>query len=135
MGELSLLGMAVDAFAVIGEWDLVAELHEPNLANLRNGAVWRFGLTIPQAVVVAVTCRALGAAEEAESYYKEAHRVATDLGGAQQSAETDRLYALALIDLGSEEDRERGRELLDAAADGYALLGLDHWASTVRSLR
>ena len=135
MGELSLLGMAVDAFAVIGEWDLVAELHEPNLENLRNGAVWRLGLTIPQAVVVAVTSRALGAIEEAEGYYEEAHRVAADLGGAQQSAETNRLYALVLIDLGSEEERTRGRELLDAAANGYASMGLDSWASTVRGLR
>ena len=135
MGELSLLGLAADAFAVIGEWDLVAELHEPNLQNLRNGAVWRLGITIPQAVLVAVTSRAIGAIEEAEGYYREAHRVAADVGSVHQSAEIDRLYALALIDLGSDEERGRGRTMLDGAADGFASLGLTEWASTVRDLR
>ena len=136
IGEIALLTMATDGFAILGEWGLVAEMHAPTKKALQDGLVWRLGKIMPITVASAVTCRAVGATDEAEGYFREAHRVADEMRcGAYVRAEIDHLYGLALIDLGSEEEAQRGRELLGGATDGYASIGLDRWASIVRDLR
>lgn len=135
IGDIGLLGLAVSGFAALGEWELAAELHEANTKTLEDGLAVALGSLIPFAVVVAMTSRAVGAIEDAEKHYRDARQAAAEVGSFYQSAEIDRLYGLALIDLGSDEERVRGRQLLDAAADAYASGGLSQWASTVRGLR
>ena len=136
IGEIALLTMATDGFTVLGEWALVAEMHEPTMKALQNDLVWRLGKLTPIAASAALTCRAVGKTDEAEYYFTEAHRVADELRcGAYVRAEVDHLYGLALIDLGSEDEAQRGRDLLEGAADAYASIGLDRWAATVRDLR
>lgn len=134
-GDIGLVGMAADALATLGEWDLVRELHETISNYFEEGLRITVGMMIPFQALLAVTCRATGAAVDAERHFQEAHRFAAEPGGAYQSAEINRLYGLALIDLGDAEERQRGRELLDAAGQGYETLGLHHWASVLRALR
>lgn len=135
IGDISLLGLAVSGLAALGEWEIAAELHEANTKTLEDGLAVALGSLIPFAVVVAMTSRAVGAIEDAEKHYRDARQAAAEVGSFYQSAEIDRLYGLALIDLGSDEERVRGRQLLDTAADAYASGGLSQWASTVRGLR
>jgi class 3 adenylate cyclase/tetratricopeptide (TPR) repeat protein len=135
VGDIGLLGMGADGLAILGEWALVAELHGPSIKTLQDGSVWRLGTITPFAAIAAITCRAIGSNDDAERYFAEAHRVAGEVGGKYVSAEIDRLYGLALIDLGSKEEAARGRDLLDGAADAYVSIGLDRWATTVRGLR
>ena len=135
IGGIALVGLSAEAFATLGEWDLVAELHDVTTRILDKGFVVALGSLIPYQVNVALTNRAIGKTEEAEKHYQSAREAATVLRSTYQSAETDRLYGLALIDLGTDEERARGRSLLDAAADAYASLGLTEWASMVRDRR
>lgn len=135
VGDIGFVGMAAQAFATLGEWDVLQELHETIQHYVKEGFLLVIGTLVPFHALLAVTSRAVGKPDEAEKHFAEAHRLAGEVGGFYQPAETNRLYGLALIDLGDAEERRRGRELLDAAAGGYESLGLDQWAPVVRALR
>ena len=62
--------------------------------------------------------------EEAEQHYQTALRQALDLPAVMEQAEVRRFYACMLIDRDGPGDRDKARELLTEAIEGYRRIGM-----------
>ena len=71
--------MAAQAFATLGEWDVLQELHETIQHYVKEGFLLVIGTLVPFHALLAVTSRAVGKPDEAEKHFAEAHRLAGEL--------------------------------------------------------
>lgn len=135
IGQASLLSLGIEALVVGGDWDSVREFHGPAAKLLEQGWIWRVGYLLPMAMVVSLTAHAGGSTPEGEKYFQEALQVATKAGSPLAVADCKRLHAMALLDLGTSDDKPRAAELIDEAVSEYEDLGQSHLITVARALR
>ena len=70
--------------------------------------------------------------DDAERFFEEGIEVNARAGAQPWLAHTRRDYAEMLVRRGRPQDRVRSHELLEAAHEGYARLGMEHWAERAR---
>ncbi|MEX2458012.1 MAG: AAA family ATPase, partial [Actinomycetota bacterium] len=122
---------AIEALAVLGDWDAVSEL-APVLEGLpRAGLVRRVVDSRAMESLRGLASAARGDAQEATLRFDEAIREADTRGFRIEAADVRRLFALALDRLGS--DPERAASLRADAAARYEELGMSRFAELASS--
>ena len=133
LGRVGIPFYLAEAWALLGDWDRVATLHDVLKTEMARGTVWRGWRVVPVPILIALTAAARGDFEEARLNYERALEMTRRRGTKVAEAEVQRIYGLALIDL-SPEQRAEGTALLEAAAAGYESIGMDRLARWTRSL-
>ncbi|MBA2724722.1 MAG: AAA family ATPase [Actinobacteria bacterium] len=134
LGSISLITMGAEALGVLGEWSLVAEFHDAVTDAIRSGMRWRNGIVLPMEAVATMTSLARGLPDEAEDHYLKALQACDELNSSIARADSARLYATALVDLGDKDARSRALELIESAASIYDDLQLPFYADMTRAL-
>jgi class 3 adenylate cyclase/tetratricopeptide (TPR) repeat protein len=123
-GAWSMLFGAVEGLTVLGERDEAAKLYPVVLEAIDSGALIRWFTWGLLQTVAGIAAAAGGQWEKAEEHYRTALRQADELPVVMEQAEVRRWYARMLIDRDAPGDRERARELLAEAVEGYGRIGM-----------
>jgi len=122
-GAWTMLIGVIEGLAVLAERDEAAKLYPLTLEAIDTGALTgQFGRLFQ---TVAGMAAAAGAQwDKAEAHYETALRQAHELPVVMEQPEVRRFYARMLIDRDAPGDRERARELLSEAIEGYRRIGM-----------
>lgn len=135
IGSWTLLQLAVEALAVAGAWQEVAGAHSLVLESMDGGNAWRFWNCIPIHGLAALTAAATGFPQEAEEHFTKALELASEVDAVFTPAEVKRLYGLALLEFGGDDERSRVIDLMDDAERIYDACGMPRHVEMARDLR
>lgn len=123
-GNSALLAGAIEALAVLGEFEQAAALHDGALACIETGMRMS-----PDGAILVETSAAIAAAcgeqwDVAEQHFETALRQAHEIPTPVQQAEVRRWHAWMLLSRDGPGDRDRARELLAEAIAMYREIGM-----------
>jgi tetratricopeptide (TPR) repeat protein len=124
IGAWTMLFAVVEGLAHLSECDEASKLYPLVLEAIDTGALvrlWTWGLLQTVAGMAAAAGKQW---EEAEQHYQTALRQAHHLPAVMEQAEVGRFYARMLIDRDGPGDRDKARQLLTEAIEGYHRIGM-----------
>jgi len=124
IGAWTMLFAVVEGLAHLSECDEASKLYPLVLEAIDTGALvrlWTWGLLQTVAGMAAAAGKQW---EEAEQHYQTALRQAHHLPSVMEQAEVGRFYARMLIDRDGPGDRDKARQLLTEAIEGYHRIGM-----------
>jgi class 3 adenylate cyclase/tetratricopeptide (TPR) repeat protein len=124
LGTWTILFGVVEGLAFLGERDEAAKLYPLVLEAIDTGArarLWTWGLL---QTVAGMAAAAGGQWDKAEEHYQTALRQAHELPIVMEQPEVRRWYARMLIDRDASGDRDKARQLLTEAIEGYRRIGM-----------
>jgi len=124
-GSQVILHSSIEGLFVIGEREKAAELYASALASRRTGALLTraYDSRLTE-TVCALAAWAGGMLDEAESHFSEAERFLAVAPSRSEEADVYRYHAEMLAERGTPDDRERARQMLEAALDIYRPAGM-----------
>lgn len=133
-GSWNVLATVVEARAVTDEWDVVAALYPLLVRALDQGVRTRAYVTLPIAALAAIGALAAGKPEEATRHYEDARAYDEAVNVPWWRAETNRLYALALLSCAPGTDAELAGGLLEEARGIYERMNAPRHVELTRAL-
>lgn len=119
----ALLG-AVEGLTVLGERDRAAELYPLVLEARDTGTVVSYDARRLVETIAGMGAAAAGAWEQADAHYQTALEQAHEIPFQGEQPEVRRWWATMLLDRDRPGDRDRARDLLGEAVEGYRDLGM-----------
>jgi tetratricopeptide (TPR) repeat protein len=123
MGELLMLSIAGEVAAVAGFNDVAGELYPQIAAHAERVALRPFDWALTQRIA-GMTAASAGDWEQADTHFTAALAQATAFPNVLDGPQVQHWYGKMLLDRGLSGDRDRGRNLVSSALDGYRLLGI-----------
>ena len=134
LGKQTALLFAAPALAVLGEDDRAAELYPLMREPLENMKSSPFGALMPEtAAGIAAACGRSW--DAAEAHFRTALRYAREIPHKLEEPQIRYWYAKMLIGRSASGDRERARELLSDAIEGYRSIGMPLYLEMAEELR
>lgn len=128
------LVLAAEGLAVLGERDLLVTLY-PRIAEAARTEWVLSAVGFQQFKKVGgLAAAAIGKYDEAETFFRDALEEAERIPIKLEQPEVRRWYAKMLIDRDGPGDREKARELLEEAIDGYRTLGMPRHLEMAKEL-
>ena len=128
------LVLAAEGLAVLGERDLLVTLY-PRIAEAARTEWVLSAVGFQQFKKLGgLAAAAIGKYDEAETFFRDALEEAERIPIKLEQPEVRRWYAKMLIDRDGPGDREKARELLEEALDGYRTLGMPRHLEMAKEL-
>jgi len=132
VGSWVLAGLAVEAWALLGEHDLAGSLYPALLHSVSLGL--RATPTQPIETVVGIAAACGRQWAQAEEHFERARQDCEDLPHRPGAAETSYWQAWALLEQGAAGNGDRVRTLLEDAVDRYRAIGMPKHEARARDL-
>jgi tetratricopeptide (TPR) repeat protein len=123
MGELLMLSIAGEVSAVAGLTDVAEKLYPLIAAHADRVALRSFDWALTQRVA-GMTAACSGDWDRADTHFTQALAQTTSFPNVLDGPQVQHWYGKMLLDRGRPDDRDRGRNLVSSALDGYRLLGI-----------
>lgn len=123
IGAVSVGFHAVLGAAMLGLEEVADRLYPEVARQAEGGWVVSFGSYLGQRVA-AMAAACAGRWEEAESHFERALRQARDAPHRLEEPQVGHWYGKMLLDRGRPEDRDRARQMIGSALEGYRRMGM-----------
>jgi tetratricopeptide (TPR) repeat protein len=133
-GSWSMLALAIEGFAMLGERSRAAELYPLAQELISTGAVALWPISRLTRTIAGVSAAAARQWEAAEHYFETALQQAESFPHLLEQADIHRFHAMMLIDRAAPGDREKAQTLLREALESYARIGMPRHIEMARML-